>query len=157
MPKPRSAAPGTFVRIPLPDGTFGYGRSLSAPYTAFYAHRTEKPSADLDEIEPAPILFIGCVTIRAASRWVRIGVRKLTGDVAKPVVRFWQDLVDPRNCVIYDSAGAERSATPEECVGLERASAWEEHHIEQRLTDWFMGRPNPAELHSRVRLLGLGD
>jgi hypothetical protein len=29
--------PGTFLRIPLPDGTFGYGRVLELPFDSDFA------------------------------------------------------------------------------------------------------------------------
>jgi hypothetical protein len=72
--------------------------------------------------------------------------------VAKPVVMFMQDLADYRKCTIFDSAGMRREARPEECIGLERAAVWDPHHIEGRLLDTFMERPNEAERHGRVRL-----
>lgn len=144
--------PGTFVRIPLADGSFGYGRVLANPYMAFYSYRTTEPSSDLDEIEAQPVLFSQAVSLFKYDRWANIGHRALEGEVAKPVLRFMQDLGDFRRCVIYDSEGGQREATPEECIGLERAAVWDPHHIEQRLLDTFEGRPNVAEMHARVRL-----
>ena len=79
------------------------------------------------------------------------GTRPLEGEVARPVVRFMQRLGDYKKCTIFDSSGMERSATPEECVGLERASVWDAWHIEERLLDTFMGRPNQIEVRNRVR------
>jgi len=152
MAKMPVLVPGTFVRIPLSDGSFGYGRVLFDPYLAFYDHRTTEPSSDLDEIAARPVLFTQVVRVRDADRWPRIGHRDLDGEVAKPVVRFMQDLADFRKCVIFDSAGNERPATPEECVGLERAAVWDPHQIERRLLDTFMGRPNEDEMRLRVRL-----
>ena len=49
--------PGTFVRIRLGDGHFGYGRLLEPPYAAFYEYRTATTDADLDRIASKPILF----------------------------------------------------------------------------------------------------
>jgi hypothetical protein len=148
MKRPRHT-PGTFVRIGLGDGSFGYGRLLEAPYAAFYDHRTLEPSDDLDAIASKPVLFRQAVRLKD---WEPIGSRPLEGAVAEPVVRFMQDVADFRKCTIYDTAGHTRAATPEECVGLERAAVWDTHHIEQRLLDTFMGRPNSAEVHARVRL-----
>jgi hypothetical protein len=84
--------------------------------------------------------------------WEHIGSKTLEGAVAEPVVRFMQDVADFRQCTIFDTSGNSRAATPEECIGIERASVWDTHHIEERLLDTFMGRPNVAEMHSRVRL-----
>lgn len=143
---------GTFVRIPLADGSFGYGRVLPNPYIAFYDFRTTEPSSELDVIESKPVLFTQAVRLFDYDRWANLGKRKLEGEVAKPVERFMQDLADFRQCTIYDSGGMSRDATPEECVGLERAAVWDPHHIEQRLLDQFSGRPNLFEVQARVRL-----
>jgi hypothetical protein len=151
MKKPKHES-GTFLRIPLPDGTFGYGRVLERPYVAFYNFRTTEPSADLRTIESKPVLFRQAVRLSTPNHWVSLGKKELVGEVAEPVVRFTQDVGDFRKCVIFDTAGNTRDATPEECVGLERAAVWESLHIEERLLDTFMGRPNLAGEHLRVRL-----
>lgn len=152
MPKALKFVPGTFVRIPLTDGSFGYGRILSDPYMAFYDYRTFEPSSDLDAIGSKPVLFRQAVRLLSYDRWANIGKRELEGEVAQPVVRFMQDLADFRKCTIFDSVGMEKSVGPEECVGLERAAVWDPHHIERRLLDTFMGRPNDDEIRARVRL-----
>ena len=145
-------APGTFVRVPLEDGSFGYGRILSNPYVAFYNYKTMEPSDNYDLIDSQPLLFTQAVHLPDDGRWTEIGWKALEGDVAKPVVQFMQDVMNFRKCTIFDSEGNRRQAEPEECVGLERASVWEAHHIEGRLLDTFQGRPNAAEIHARVRL-----
>jgi len=152
MTRAKTLAPGTFVRIPLADGSFAYGRVLPNPYLAFYNYRTTEPSADLDVIESKPLLFTQAVRVFGYDRWVNIGQRTLEGEVARPVVRFMQDLADFRRCTIFDSQGMERKVGPEECVGLERAAVWDMHHIEERLLDTFLGRPNEDEIRARVRL-----
>ncbi|WP_027803465.1 Imm26 family immunity protein [Paraburkholderia dilworthii] len=153
MPKKSSPYPiGTFLRIPLADGTFGYGRALDYSYIAFYDFRTTDPRADLGEIESKPVLFIQSVRQLDPQRWAALGKRPLSGEVAKPVVRYRQDLVDFRKCTIYDSEGMTREATPEECIGLEGASTWDKQHIEARILDHYMGRPNDMEIRGRVRL-----
>ena len=49
--------PGTFFRIALPDGTFGYARMLEPPYTAFYRYQTPVPEDDLASslLPPSPL------------------------------------------------------------------------------------------------------
>lgn len=143
---------GTFIRIPLADGSFGYGRILSPPYVAFYDYRTTEPSTDCQVIAAQPLLFTQAVRIRPGNGWTGIGWQPLEGEVAKPVAFFMQDVMDPGKCTVFDTAGTSRPARPDECVGLERASMWDTHHIEGRLLDRFLGRPNAAELSARVRL-----
>jgi Immunity protein 26 len=152
MANARKLVPGTFVRIPLEDGSFGYGRVLGDPYMAFYNYRTTEPSSDLADISSKPVLFRQSVRLFDYARWANIGHRELEGEVAMPSVFFMQSIGNFRKCTIFDSAGMERSATPEECIGLERAAVWDPHHIEERLLDTFMGRPNEGEMRTRVRL-----
>jgi hypothetical protein len=125
---------------------------LSDPYMAFYDHRTAEPSSDLDEIESKPVLFTQAVRLFGHDGWGELGHRTPQGEVAKPVICFMQDLADFRKCAIYDSDGMQRQATPEECIGLERAAVWDAPHIARRLLDHFMGRPNEAEIRARVQL-----
>lgn len=143
---------GTFVRITLSDGSFGYGRLLETPYAAFYQYRTSEPDSDLDRIASKPVLFKTAVRILALGSWEFIGQRELEDHLAQPLVRFTQDIGDFRKCVIWDTAGNERAAEPHECIGLERAAVWEQHSIEERLLDTFMGRPNDSVEHLKVRL-----
>ena len=144
--------PGAFVRIPLPDGSFAYGRLLERPYVAFYNYRTLKPNTDLGTIATQPILFKLAVRMSGTKKWELLGVKDLEEEMVKPVVSYMQDLIDFRQCIIFDTAGNRREVTPEVCVGIEQAAVWEAEGIEERLLDTFMGRPNQEEIRSRVRL-----
>jgi immunity protein 26 of polymorphic toxin system len=144
--------PGSFVRIALADGSFGYGRLLESPYAAFYRYRTTEPDSDLDEIALKPILFKTAVRHLALDSWELIGWRALEEHLCQPLVRFTQALGDFRRCTIFDTAGNERAAEPQECVGLERAAVWEQEAIEERLLDGLLGRPNADEERMKVRL-----
>ena len=119
---------------------------------AFYDYRTPEPTSDLSEIESNAVMFSQAVRLFEEDTWAALGARPLEGDVAKPVVNFMQDLGNFRDCVIFDTTGMERQVSPKECIGIERAASWDANHIEDRLLDRFMGRPNAAEIRSRVRL-----
>ncbi|ATB39841.1 hypothetical protein CYFUS_005289 [Cystobacter fuscus] len=134
--------PGSFLRIPLPDGSFGYGRVLELPFDAFYNYRTTEPDADLDRIASKPILFRIVVRSPHSKSWEPIGWRKIEEHLTQPVVQFSMEVGPLRRCTIFDSLGNEREATPKECIGLEPATVWESHGVEKRLLDAFMGRPN---------------
>jgi immunity protein 26 of polymorphic toxin system len=143
---------GTFVRLVLADGSFGYGRLLEPPHVAFYNHRTTDPDPDLDRISSKPILFKIAVNLMALNEWELIGWKALEEHLAQPLVQFRQDVGDFRRCTIFDTAGHKRAAEPQECVGLERAAVWEQDSVEERLLDAFLRRPNAAEEHLKVRL-----
>ncbi len=144
--------PGSFLRIPLSDGSFGYGRVLEPPHDAFYEYRTNSPDADLDRIASKPILFKIAVRHLEPSSWEIIGWREIEESLAQPIVQFRQDLGNFRRCTIFDNVGNSRSAEPQECVGLERMAVWEQSDVEERLLDTFMGRPNFTVEHLKVRL-----
>jgi len=134
--------PGTFLRIPLPDGTFGYGRVLELPFDAFYQYRTTEPDADLDRIASKPILFKMMVRLPHPKSWEVIGWREIEERLTEAVVLFRKEVGPLGRCWIFDSLGNSREATRKECIGLEPATVWEPHGAEQRLLDAFMGRPN---------------
>jgi hypothetical protein len=149
---PRFYRPGTFLRIRLADGSFGYGRALTQTHDAFYDYKTESPDADLDRIASKPVLFKVAVRHLDPNSWESIGRRPLEEPLTVPIVAFRQDVGDFRRCTIFDLAGHSRSAEPHECIGLERMAVWEQHHVEERLLDTFMGRPNDTVENLKVRL-----
>jgi hypothetical protein len=144
--------PGTFLLIPLTDGSFGYGRTLGDLDCAFYNYRTTSPDSDLDRIASKPVLFKIAVRHLALKAWEVIGWRELEEHLAQPVIYFMQDIGDFRRCKIVDTAGNERAAEPHECVGLERVAVWEKEGVEERLLDSLLGRPNAEVERARVRL-----
>ena len=149
---PRLYKPGSFLRIPLADGSFGYGRVLNMPHDAYYDYRTGTPDSDLDRIASMSILFKMAVRHMDERGWEVIGWRKLEEQFSQPIVQFMQDRGNFRDCLLFDTVGNERRAEPQECIGLERASVWEEVGVEERLLDTFMGRPNATAERHKVRL-----
>jgi immunity protein 26 of polymorphic toxin system len=147
--------PGTFLRIPLPDGTFGYARVVDVLFDAFYKYRTTEPDADLDRIASKPILFKLTVTAPPPKSWEVIGWRELEERLLEPVVQFHKEVGPLGRCSIYDNLGNEREATLKEGIGLEPALIWGAHSVEERLLDAFMGRPN-AVLERIKREWGIG-
>lgn len=144
--------PGTFVRIPLTDGTFGYGRLLRFPYAAFYRLRTEAPVSDLSEIARRPLLFKTAVHKSVLEAWEAIGSAPPEPELLRPFEQFMQKLGNESRCTIVDSEGRERPATPEECVGLDRVAVWEPNHIADRILDTMLGRPNKWVESTKVKL-----
>ena len=140
------------MRIPLADGSFGYGRVLEPPLDAFYEYKTKNPDADLDRIASKPILFKIAVRHSDLSSWEIIGWREIEESLSQPIVQFRQDVGNFRRCTIFDTVGNSRSAEPQECVGLERMAVWEQPAVEGRLLDTLMGRPNATVERLKVRL-----
>lgn len=145
--------PGSFVIIPLKDGSYGYGRVREFPAMSFYDLNTKEPLHDLEKIAARPILFSVLVHKSALKKWKVIGKLPLEANLRRYIRTFSQDVADPRKCTIGDEEGNERTATPSECVGLERSAVWEDNHVEDRLLDAFKGRPNLWYEDLKVKLL----
>lgn len=143
---------GTFILVPLADGTFSYGRVVKDPYIAFYDLQTPTPLSDLDAIAAAPVLFTVAVNSSGRGGWSAIGAAPLEGEVARPPRYFIQDPFDLHDCTIFEVGGTSWPASPEECVGLEAASAWAARNVQNRLRDHFEGRLNAEEAFGRVEL-----
>ena len=99
-----------------------------------------------------PVIFTLAVDLRALNEWEPIGWRALEEHLTQPLVQFRQDVGDFRRCTIFDTAGNERDAEPQDCVGLERAAVWEKEGIEERLLAALLKRPSAAEERLKVRL-----
>ncbi|WNG56861.1 hypothetical protein F0U59_20430 [Archangium gephyra] len=144
--------PGSFLMIPLTDGSFGYARTLEPPFDAFYEYRTAEPDTDLDRIASKPILFRIVVSLPYSDSWMRIGWKKLEEHFTRPIVQYRQAVGPFGRCTIFDNLGMVRQAEPHECLGLEPSAAWEPRGVEERLLDAFMGRPNAALEHMKSEL-----
>ncbi|MBK8396919.1 MAG: immunity 26/phosphotriesterase HocA family protein [Leptospiraceae bacterium] len=149
---------GAIVKVPLEKGFYGYARILEGTSFAFYDLRSTEELSDLSKIVSSPILFIISVNNYAVTdgRWSKIGKLPLekTFDVLPP--RYTQDLLSPDKFKIIYSDGTVKNATKKECNGLERFAVWQPQQVEQRLSDYFMGRKNrhleqmnPDGMHSQ--------
>lgn len=141
MPR-RGGAPGDIVEIPLARGGRAYAQLLTDPYVAIY-DVAEQPT-DLAELDGAPVAFVIAVNHQPTrtGRWRVVGSLPATC-TAVPIPEFFiQDWIDPNNCRIVDVNGTIRSATPEECMGIEPAITWSAENVEERIEDTRAGRPN---------------
>lgn len=134
---------GAIVKVPLNDGYHTYAWTLHEASFAFFDCRTNEEIKDLGQIVSRPILFIIAVYKSAITKekWKNIGKVPLDDRFSKLPLKFMQDSHDHTRFSIYDN-GAIRPASREECIGLERAAVWEAEHVEERIEDYYAGRPN---------------
>jgi hypothetical protein len=126
----------------LGDGTNIHAQALEEADFAFFDTRSIQ-SSDLKEITESPVLFRVAVHKSAfnTGRWLRIGKTEIRSDLSEPQSTFIQDSLNPNRFQIY-TAGEIKSATRDECEGLERCAVWEPEHVEDRIKDHFEGKPN---------------
>lgn len=134
--QPQPAA-GDIFAIPLGNESYAFAQALENPLWAFYDLQMPRV-ATVDEIMAAPVAFQLWVHNDAwrTGRWRRVGHAALDESSPRRAVFFKQDALNPRRCSLYQN-GQERPASPEECVGLERAAVWDPEHVEDRLRDRF--------------------
>ena len=148
--------PGDFLRLPLPDGSFGYGRCREFPVASFYGLRTPDPVVDLDRIASAPLLFTVAVHKNVHREWEHIGNRPLDGALLEPFVRVRQP-VGSSTCTVVSEDGSHWEAAVEDCIGMERMAVWDAHHVASRIVDEMEGRENAFAKLTRVSLSRRGS
>lgn len=120
---------GAVVRIPLPDGTYGYGQCRDFPIVSFFKLRTPEPIDDLDTITAAPVLFTVGMHKDAHKAWHHIGKRPLEGELLEPFLQTHLP-AGATVCTILSSDGRQWEAPIEDCVGARR-----EHRSQNQTPD----------------------
>lgn len=141
MRKPRE---GSLLRISLGDETDAFARVLPNSQVAVYAHRALQADSLSPAVFDSRILWKLTVMKSAltSGRWQVVDFRPLEPELVSPVEYFIRDRLTGRYSVYRSSDGHTRDSTFEECKELEAAAAWEAEHIEERIRDYFAGRPN---------------
>lgn len=143
--------PGSVLRVDLDTDRHCYARALTRPSRYAFLDGVDRLAVDdLAAVVHRPVLFVLAVT-DPADRWPVVGI--LPPEFAPIPVpeQFMQDVVTGR-CRIVDAEFNARAATPEECVGLERAAVWHPEDVEERLRDHYDGRENKQMEFMRVQL-----
>lgn len=126
---------GDVYAIPLPNGTYAFGRVLLESSVAFYKHRGQNTN-DLPPTEDYE--FTVCCYKDCFNEWTFVENRPFTNeDEARPPLYQMKD-IGTENYKIYDY-GNIRPATKEECEGLEVCAIWAHIHLVKRLMgdeDW---------------------
>jgi hypothetical protein len=72
---------------------------------------------------------------------VKVGTLELEESLLDLPMQFIQDTLDGSIYSLYNpNTGTMTYTDKSNCVGLERASVWAAHHLEDRISDHFAGR-----------------
>lgn len=133
---------GAIVKIPL-GGMVSYGQIVSKSEIAFFDGQYEDNSHENQGgVHDNEILFIVAVmnNVIKSGRWKIVG-RELLREALKTSRDYF--IQDKQKIFIYNSVtGKIRPGSKEEAEGLECAAAWDGAHVEDRLRDYYAGRPN---------------
>jgi hypothetical protein len=135
---------GAIVKIPIEKEYHTYGRLLLRPYVEIYDGKTKENISRLEEIVSKPILFTLCVFDYAVTkgRWEIIGRTDFSENEVNIPLQFIQDPINPKSCQTIDALGNMEPASVEQCRKLERSAVWDPEHIEERIKDYYAGKPN---------------
>jgi Immunity protein 26 len=141
----KRANEGALVRIDLANGTDVFARVLPNAQAAFYSAKcVHAEPTDISRIYNSEILFVTTVMKYAFenNRWPVVDERPLEKALLTPRNYFMKDVLTGQFSIYRSSDGAIHESSKEECQGLEEAAVWDPQHIEERLRDHFVGRPN---------------
>ena len=142
--KKQRIKPGSIIKVQFDEHFHTYGRILIRPYIEFYDYKINSDILDLEIIISQPILFTLCVYDYAITkgRWQIIGEMPfIEADINIPL-QFLQDPIDLNRCRVIDAFGNISPATINQCEHLEPSDVWEPEHVEERLQDYYQGKPN---------------
>lgn len=134
--------PGNIVEVTL-TGAWAYGHVIAFPLVGFYSARPKKV-AEVVALDNESFAFRIWVMKYAVGKkgWPVIGSRPLSPEKAVEPWFLKRDSLSRRLTKYRDSDQQEVDATPEEGANLECAAVWDPAHVESRLLDALMGRPN---------------
>lgn len=156
----RNREPGRVVRIPLGDGSAGFGRQLNGALVGFYDYfAPDSGYPDLLSLVASDFAFRVAVmdhAFKRNGRWDLLDVVPLSVAETSEVYRaFKQDPISGKLSIYWsgpaNGAWGEDDATRTECEALERAAVWDPEHVEDRLRDHREGRPNSWVESLRIR------
>jgi hypothetical protein len=118
--------------VPLPDGTYAYGRVHRDAVVCFYRTRSRSPATPpIGERE-----YELCVAVYddVVAGWQRVGVDDFDegDDGGWPPPMVVQDAISGEAQVYH--RGEMRPAEQDEVAGLEPAGVWNEEHVTARLS-----------------------
>ena len=138
--------PGAIVSIELTPDLYAFAQLLPNYIAAFYHFFSPKKEENVAEIVKSPVIFYMSVyrSAVASGRWVKIGKTPPPGiSIFDVPNQFIQDAITKKDFSLYNMATGEVTpASREQCIGLERTSVWEDVHIEERLTSFYLGKPS---------------
>jgi hypothetical protein len=139
---------GAVVKVELSDGRLAFGRLLpgvASVINIFDLIETQNSIPSINEIISKPILFYCGLYRNIITKGIFeiIGIKEFNEEEKKTLPAFYkQNLVNINYCLIYLVSGEERKANPQECIGLECSSVWDEQGIVQRIKDHYSGKKN---------------
>lgn len=121
-----------------------YAQIIQTKSLAFFDFRCKERVSKLKILETTSILFVLKVyfDIITQGHWIKVGKLPIREELQVAPMQYIYHKFDKSQFELYDpNTGEIRPSTKEECRGLERCAVWDEHHVEDRLRDYYNGAP----------------
>lgn len=146
---------GNIIKIKLDENTSGVARVIGDSFIEFYDILLADAQSDINltMLDNSKVIF----TLSVHKSWVKNPGWELTGtdtdNIPRPPRQFMQNIANANDIKIVDPSGGIIPTTKEEVLseGLERVAVWEVNHIEDRLRDYFAGKPNIWLEHLKIK------
>ncbi len=144
MAKRQKRTVGSILEIDLENGHYGYAQIINDDIMFYDMYANSKVS-DIKILEDKrPLFFLGVYDdVVTKGRWEIVGKLPIKDEHKIVPNKFIQDSLNPKNFELYNPNTGEISPSKrEEVEGLECAAVWEAEHVEDRLRDYYNGKPN---------------
>jgi len=122
---------GDVVQIPLPDGTYAYGRIFKETALAVYKQRSKKPNTPPASEDYQFVVGFNGGAVENGD-WPVVEHRPFPDEESSwQPPKYIKDRISGKYEIYHK--GQIRPATEEQCKGLESASVWNANHIIDRI------------------------
>lgn len=137
---------GAILEILIENDYYVYAQILTKGLGyAFFDFKSTQKLTDFTILEKAKVLFIVMVynDIITNGRWLKVGKLPIREDLVELPMKFIQDSLNPEKIELYNPNNGEIiPATKQDALGLECAAVWEAENVEERIRDYYEGKPN---------------
>lgn len=134
---------GQVFGVPLGNQILGYGQVVSETECVFFDFLSETNDVNINQIIKSDVIFR--ITIDANiirdQIWPVVGIASLPPILPVNNHKYTYDYIG-KFYKIWHTPILQEKATPKQIRGMEFFMSWNHQLVEQRLKDYFSGRPN---------------
>jgi hypothetical protein len=158
MAKKQKIKSGLVLKIAIGDGFISFAKVLTSTYICIYDFRIKEEdfiNFNINDLENKPILLYLTVykSVIVEGKFPVIGELPVSiEEIHKIPPSFNQDENTLECTLYYYEPAIIRKATPEECIGLDKISVYEDFGVIERIKNHFLGKKSPNLEYHKVRL-----
>lgn len=135
---------GDILEIPIAGKGYSYAQVLRTG-VAFFDVLLESKLENLESLSGSGVLFVLEIydSVITDNEWRVVGNIPVREFLRTAPLQFVQDQMNPESVSLYDpNTGETRTASIDDCKGLERAAVWTAGQVQERILDYHEGKDN---------------